>query len=152
MWIGGSLYNEYKDVQLDTDKIESETEKILLDDDVTKKSRIYPYILTRDEKYLSIHAFTDNMKHKVYEKQQGNCIKYKEHFELSEMEADHITPWHEEGGELRKKTVNYFVRVIIVKNQENKHPSSINMKKITHQLDRTEHSLDKNYTCSEKSN
>jgi hypothetical protein len=93
----GSLYNEYKNVQLDTDKIESETEKLILDDDVTKKSGIYPYILTRDEKYLSIRAFTENMKHKVYEKQKGKCKECKEHFELSEMEADHITPWHEGG-------------------------------------------------------
>ncbi len=93
----GYLYNEYKDVQLDTDKIEKETEKMLLDDDVTKKSGIYPYILTRDEKHLSIRAFTENMKHKVYEIQEGKCVICKEQFELSEMEADHITPWHEGG-------------------------------------------------------
>ena len=93
----GSLYNEYKDVQLDTDKIESETQKLILDDDVDKKSGIYPYILTRDEKHLSIRAFSENMKHKVYEKQQGQCVKCNKHFELSEMEADHINPWHEGG-------------------------------------------------------
>ncbi|MGI0073951.1 MAG: HNH endonuclease family protein [Nitrosotalea sp.] len=93
----GSLYNEYKDMQLDTDKIELETEKLILDDDATQKSGIYPYILTRDEKCLSIRAFTENMKHKVYEKQHGKCVKCNEHFELSEMEADHITPWHEGG-------------------------------------------------------
>jgi hypothetical protein len=93
----GSLYNKYNDVQLDTDKIESETKILILDDDVTKKSGIYPYILTRNEKYLSIRAFTENMKQKVYEKQKGNCVKCKEHFELSEMEADHINPWHKGG-------------------------------------------------------
>ncbi len=93
----GYLYNQYKDKQFDTDKIESDIQKLILDDDVTKESGIYTYILTGDEKYLSIRTFTDSMKQKVYEKQKGNCIKCKEHFELSEMEADHITPWHEGG-------------------------------------------------------
>lgn len=93
----GFLYDEYKNKQLDTDKIEEETEKLLLDDDVMKKSGIYPYILTRDEKHLSIRAFTKNMKQKVYEIQKGKCTICKKQFDLSEMEADHITPWHEDG-------------------------------------------------------
>jgi len=93
----GYLYNEYKDVQLDTDEIEKETQKLILDDDVTKKSGIYPYILTRNEKHLSIRAFTENMKHKVHELQKGKCAKCKKWFDISEMEADHIKPWHEGG-------------------------------------------------------
>jgi hypothetical protein len=93
----GILYNTYKDEKYDTKKIEEETEKLILDDDVTKKSGIYPYILTRNEKYLSIRAFSDAIKQKVYEKQKGVCVKCKEKFEIEEMEADHITPWHEGG-------------------------------------------------------
>ena len=93
----GTLYNAYKDEKLDTKKIEEETAKFILDDDVSKKSGIYPYILTRDEKHLSIRAFSDAMKQKVYEKQKGNCVECKKHFEISEMEGDHITPWHESG-------------------------------------------------------
>lgn len=93
----GVLYNKFKDEVYDTKAIEKETAKLILDDDVTKKSGIYPYILTRKEKYLSIRAFTDAIKQKVYEKQKGICVVCKEHFELSEMEADHITPWHEGG-------------------------------------------------------
>ena len=93
----GTLYNAYKDDKHDTKKIETEIAKLILDDDVTKKSGIYPYVLTRDEKYLSIRAFTDAIKQKVYERQEGICVKCKKHFELLEMEADHITPWHEGG-------------------------------------------------------
>ena len=93
----GSLYLKYKNEQLNTDDIEEETKKLLLDDDVTKKSGIYPYILTRDEKYLSIRAFSENMKQKAYELQKGKCPKCEEQFDISEMEADHITPWHEGG-------------------------------------------------------
>lgn len=93
----GSLYNRYKDEVYDTNAIEAETVKLILDDDVTKKSGIYPYILTRDEKHISIRSFPDSVKHKVYELQSGNCIKCGKHYEISEMEADHITPWHEGG-------------------------------------------------------
>ncbi len=93
----GTLYNGYKDEKYDTKKIEEEIAKLILDDDVTKKSGIYPYLLTRDEKYLSIRTFTDAIKQKVYERQNGICVKCKKEFELVEMEADHITPWHEGG-------------------------------------------------------
>lgn len=93
----GFLYNKYKDNKYDTKKIEDETAKLILDDDVTTKSGIYPYILTRNEKYLSIRAFSDATKQKAYEKQKGVCVVCKNHFEISAMEADHITPWHEGG-------------------------------------------------------
>jgi hypothetical protein len=93
----GTLYNEFKDEIYDTKAIEEETLRLIMDDDVSNKKGIYPYILTRKEKYLSIRAFSDNMKQKVYEKQNGICTVCKEHFELSQMEADHITPWHEGG-------------------------------------------------------
>ena len=93
----GTLYNEFKDKVYDTKKLEEEIARLILDDDVTNKKGIYPYILTRKEKYLSIRAFSEAIKQKVYEKQKGICANCKEHFELSQMEADHITPWHEGG-------------------------------------------------------
>lgn len=93
----GSLYNVYKDKTYDTIAIEIETARLIQDDDVVKKSGIYPYILTRDEKYLSIRSFTDNIKQMVFEKQNGICVKCNKQFELIEMEADHIKPWHEGG-------------------------------------------------------
>ncbi len=93
----GTLYNKYGNKKVNTENIEKETAKLIIDDDVTKNSGIYPYILTRDEKYLSIRSFTTAMKQKVYEKQKGKCVVCGEHFELSGMEADHIDPWHEGG-------------------------------------------------------
>jgi len=93
----GILYNTYKEKVYDTQAIEAETLKLIQDDDVTKKSGIYPYILTRDERHLSIRAFSDTMKQKVYERQEGICVKCNKHFAISEMEADHITPWREGG-------------------------------------------------------
>ena len=93
----GFLYNKYKDVIYDTKAIEEETAKLISDDDVEKKSGIYPYILTRDEKHLGIRTFTDNIKQKVYEKQKGICAISKKHFDISEMEADHIIAWSKGG-------------------------------------------------------
>lgn len=93
----GTLYNKYKDEVFDTNKIEKEVARLIANDDVEKKKGIYPYILTRDERHLSIRAFTDFMKQKVYEKQKGICVECKEHFDISQMEGDHITPWHEGG-------------------------------------------------------
>ena len=105
----GTLYNKYKDEIFDTQAIEDEITELILDDDVTKKSGIYPYVLTRNEKYLSIRSFTDAMKQKVYEKQKGICAQCGKYFKLSEMEADHITPWHE-GGKTNEKNCQMLCR------------------------------------------
>jgi hypothetical protein len=93
----GLLYNKYKDVVYDTKAIEVETAKLIADDDVEKKSGIYAYILTRDERYLGIRTFSDSVKQKVYEKQGRKCIICKKEFDISEMEGDHITPWKDNG-------------------------------------------------------
>ena len=47
--------------------------------------------------HLNIRAFTPKMRREAYEKQQGICVHCQKHFEFEEMEADHITPWHEGG-------------------------------------------------------
>ena len=93
----GELYNRFKDKKLNASKLEAEIVELMQDEDVTKKSGVYPYILTRQEKYLNIRTFNDNIRRETYERQKGICVKCEEHFELNEMEADHITPWHEGG-------------------------------------------------------
>ncbi|KFK90125.1 HNH endonuclease [Streptomyces sp. JS01] len=93
----GPLYNQFKDADLDPVKLEAEIFTLMQDEDVTKKSGIYIYVLNREERHLSIRAFTDNQKREAYERQEGICPVCKEHFELAEMEADHITPWHAGG-------------------------------------------------------
>lgn len=37
------------------------------------------------------------MKRQAYEQQEGICPICEQHFEIEQMEADHITPWHEGG-------------------------------------------------------
>ena len=93
----GFLYNEFKDHKFDSKKLEEEITWLMQDEDITNKKGIYVYVLNRKEKYLNIRAFSDNQKRESYERQKGVCVMCKKHFELSEMEADHITPWHEGG-------------------------------------------------------
>jgi len=93
----GELHNQFKDKKLNAKKLETEIAKLMQDEDVTKKSGIYPYILTRNEKFLNIRTFTEKQKREAYERQKGICVKCKERFEIEEMEADHIKPWHEGG-------------------------------------------------------
>ena len=93
----GSLYNSHKDDKLDPVAIEEEAAKLFDDDDVSSKSGIYPYILTRNEKYLNIRAFTPAMRQKVYEKQNGKCFLCGEPFDITAMEGDHIKPWSKGG-------------------------------------------------------
>ena len=93
----GLLYNEFEHKGLDSTEIEREVTELMLDEDVTKKSGVYAYVLTRNEKYLSIRTFTEKQKREAYERQNGICVKCKKHFEIEEMEADHITPWSKGG-------------------------------------------------------
>lgn len=93
----GELFNQFKDVNLDADILESEIKKLMQDEDVTNKKGIYPFVLIRQEKYLSIRSFSDNMKREAYERQNGICPFCNKKYDFSEMEADHIKPWHEGG-------------------------------------------------------
>ena len=98
----GDYYNRFKDKPLDATFIETEIKKLMQDDDVTKKSGIYQYILDRQERHLNIRTFTDNMKREAYERQNGICPlcegdNLNKKWEFSEMEADHINPWSKGG-------------------------------------------------------
>jgi hypothetical protein len=93
----GSLYDSFHEEVFDTKALEKEVDALMMDDDVTNKRGIYPYVLTRSEKYLSLRSFTDAQKIEAYGRQKGICSKCHKHFELSEMEADHITPWSKGG-------------------------------------------------------
>lgn len=93
----GILYNEFKDQKYDPKILEQEVSKLMEDDDVGNKKGIYIFVLTRKEKFLNIRAFSPNQKREAYERQKGICPVCKEHFEIEQMEGDHITPWHEGG-------------------------------------------------------
>lgn len=104
----------YKDKELDKDELESTIAKLMQDDEVQKKSGIYAYVLSGDEKHLSLRAFSESIKRAVYEKQGGVCANSdghikgvkcpheKQKLDIEQMEADHIIPWSK-GGKTEKE-------------------------------------------------
>ncbi len=92
----GTLYNKFKNKQLNPDKLEIEITKLMENEEVQKKSGIYEYVLTRNEKYLNLRSFTDAQKREAYERQKGIC-ECKKHFKIEDMEAHHIKEWSKEG-------------------------------------------------------
>ena len=93
----GLLYNKFAQVPQDPKALEARVAKLVADSDVQKKSGIWEYALDGDERHLGIRAFDDNTRLEAYERQHGICPLCGAHFELSQMEADHITPWREGG-------------------------------------------------------
>lgn len=93
----GALYNHFKAVELDAVELEGRIASLMEDEEVTNKRGIYSYVLDGHERHLNLRAFTANQKREAYERQRGLCRVCGEQFSLEQMEADHITPWHEGG-------------------------------------------------------
>ena len=95
----GRLYDTYKDNTYDFELLEKEITRLMADDDVTKKSGIYEYVLSGNtlEKCLNIRAFTPSQKRTVYTRQAGICPHCGTHHKFEDMEGDHITPWKDGG-------------------------------------------------------
>lgn len=94
----GILYNANRDrADLDPQRLEAEVSLLMSDDDVTRKAGVYEYLLGGKESCLSIRAFDKRMKREAYERQGGICPFCEKHFEISEMQADHIKPWAKGG-------------------------------------------------------
>ena len=93
----GILYNKYKDQSFNSNTLENEVKRLMMDDEVTKKSGIYYYLITGEEKYLNLRTFTQAQKIEAYESQDGICPICHKQFDITEMEADHITPWSQGG-------------------------------------------------------
>ena len=93
----GALYDEFGDGIYDTAALENQIHDLMEDDEIMKKSGIYRYVLSGDLRDLSFRTFDKKQKREAYERQQGICVHCGKHFELEEMEADHITPWKEGG-------------------------------------------------------
>ena len=110
----GILYNKYRNKTYNTNEMRTLIDKLLQDEDVTKQTGIIPYVLSDrtkyDERYLSIRAFSEQMKRRVYERQTAsarqngtsNCPFCASQnittiYEFEEMQGDHITPWSQGG-------------------------------------------------------
>lgn len=94
----GLYFNEHGSrTDLDAKKLEAEIQRLLGDEDVTSKAGIYEYLLTGNERKLSIRAFDRRDALAAYERQGHKCALCGEKFEFEAMQADHITPWSKGG-------------------------------------------------------
>ena len=93
----GYLYDNYHDKIYDINELEQRIHELMEDDEIMKKSGIYSYVLSGDLRDLSFRTFDKKQKREAYERQGGICPWCGNHFELEEMEGDHITPWAEGG-------------------------------------------------------
>lgn len=98
----GPLYDQHKDDKLDPVALEKRIEELMLDEEVTRKAGIYPYVLNGRERNLSLRAFPEKVKREAYTKQAGICAdgacpEKARIFKFDEMEADHVDPWHSGG-------------------------------------------------------
>ena len=93
----GKFYNEHKDDKVNAADLERRIQELIIDDEVDSKKGIYEYLLSGNEKTLSLRAFDEKTKVKAYENQAGVCPVCTKHFDYEKMEADHIIPWSKGG-------------------------------------------------------
>lgn len=96
----GKFYNRYKDGQFDAVKLEARIAELLQDEEVTNQRGVYEYLLTGNEKTLSLRTFDDRTIQATYAKQQGICPLCglsKGAYSLNDMQADHKKPWSKGG-------------------------------------------------------
>ena len=93
----GFLWNAHHEEYFSPVKLSEQVALLMADYDVTNKQGIYEYVLDGDEKHLSIRKFSARDKRTAYEAQKGICPLCRKHFEIGQMEADHITPWSKGG-------------------------------------------------------
>ena len=93
----GDLYNVFGKQKLDVMAMDAAVTRLMMDDEVQNKKGIYIYLLDGREKHLNLRAFDDSIKRTVYECQAGLCANCGEHFDIDEMDGDHITPWFKGG-------------------------------------------------------
>ena len=93
----GFLWNAHHDEHFNPSELSERVSALMSDYDVTRKQGIYEYVLDGEEKHLSIRKFPDRDKRSAYERQKGICPVCGKHFEINEMDADHIIAWSRGG-------------------------------------------------------
>lgn len=114
----GRLYETYHNNSYNPTEIENRLSELYEDSDVSKKSGIYEYLLSKEQpefiKLLSIRAFTETDKKSKYKEQTNEAKKtnvsncpicntdteydHTAHiWTYKEMAGDHITPWSKGG-------------------------------------------------------
>ena len=95
----GRLYSEYSARSYNPKELEAGVSALMADKEVQNNRGIYEYLLSdgaRKEK-LNLRQFDDEEKRAAYEAQKGTCPRCGQHFEIEEMEGDHVVPWSKGG-------------------------------------------------------
>jgi hypothetical protein len=98
----GELYNKNKDCHLDPKVLAEKVQELFENEEVDNQRYIYDFVLINDPKVgddrkLSKRDFPDSIKQTKYAQQQGKCAICGEHFEIDQMQADHMKPWSKGG-------------------------------------------------------
>lgn len=93
----GVFFNKYGNHNYDPNELESKIIELMEDEEVQKASGIYEYLLSGDERCLSLRAFPPKIARAAYEKQKGICVKCEKYFPIEAMQADHVIPWSKGG-------------------------------------------------------
>ena len=91
------FYDEYHENVVDIKGMERQIIDLIGDDEIQKPLGIIPYVLTGDEHYLDLRAFSDKIKLAAWERQNHKCASCGKEFDYEFMEGDHITPWRDGG-------------------------------------------------------
>ena len=97
----GRLFREYGANAYDPAAREKRVAALWKDDEVQKQAGIFEFLLsgeaTEKRKLLNLRTFSDAQKEAAYAKQGGRCAICGKHFELAEMQGDHVVPWSKGG-------------------------------------------------------
>ena len=95
---GNILCSYYSDYNTHShSELLKEIQRLHDDEDVTSVQGIYEYVLSGDERKISIRKFPDKIKMKIYKQQGGLCKHCGKAFDFEDMVGDHITPWSKGG-------------------------------------------------------
>ena len=70
----GKLYFQFGNQEFNPIDLEKRISELLVDEDVTNHKGIYEYLLTGEEKHLSLRAFPDSTKRKIYLFNPERCL------------------------------------------------------------------------------
>lgn len=95
----GSLYDEYHDAIYDVNVLEEQISALMADEDVTCKKGVYEYVLSKgkNERALSVRAFSEKDKRTKYEQQKHICPICGKEYPFEGMDGDHILEWSKGG-------------------------------------------------------
>lgn len=93
----GELYAQYHNKELDPEALGKQVDALMANSEVRRKSGIYYYVLSGDEKYLSLRQFDESDKRSKWTEQKGICAQCNKPVPYEECEADHIKPWYKGG-------------------------------------------------------